>query len=118
MNEGLRCSFCDKTKEQARILIAGASSVFICDVCVDLCARIVAEQLPFDGKWGAACRGEEDRASILARARCRVKMSLAHSQAERAEQEAKRAEREALLGYAETAADDDSAARGAGEIEK
>ena len=42
MNEGLRCSFCDKTKEQARILIAGASSVFICDVCVDLCARIVA----------------------------------------------------------------------------
>ena len=61
---------------------------------------------------GAACRGEEDRASILARARCRVKMSLAHSQAERAEQEAKRAEREALLGYAETA--EDSAARGAG----
>lgn len=66
---------------------------------------------------GASCRGEESRASILARARCRVKMSLAHSQAERAEQEAKRAEREALLGYAETA-DDDSAARGAGESEE
>ena len=66
---------------------------------------------------GASCRGEESRASILARARCRVKMSLAHSQAERAEQEAKRAEREALLGYAETA-DDDNAARGAGESEE
>ena len=66
---------------------------------------------------GVACRGDEDRASILARARCRVKMSLAHSQAERAEQEAKRAEREALLGHTETV-DNDSAAHGAGESEK
>ena len=117
MHEGRRCSFCGKTKEQARLLIASAGSTFICDVCVGLCAEIVAEQLPFDGKWGAACRGEEGRASILARVRCRVKMSVAHSQVERAKQEAKRAEREALLGHAETAADDNNTARGAGESE-
>lgn len=57
MNEGLRCSFCGKTKEQARLLIAGVEA-FICDECVELCGKIVAEHLPFDGKWGASCAGD------------------------------------------------------------
>ena len=33
----LRCSFCNKTQDQVRKLIAGPN-VFICDECIDICA--------------------------------------------------------------------------------
>ena len=39
----LRCSFCGKTQEQVRKLIAGPS-VYICDECIDLCADIIDEE--------------------------------------------------------------------------
>lgn len=39
----LTCSFCGKTREQVRKLIAGPT-VYICDECVDLCQEILAEE--------------------------------------------------------------------------
>ena len=38
-----RCSFCGKTDSQVKKLIAGPSGVFICDECVDVCKRVIAE---------------------------------------------------------------------------
>jgi ClpX C4-type zinc finger len=38
----LRCSFCQKTADRVRKLIAGPS-VFICDECVDVCNQIIAD---------------------------------------------------------------------------
>ena len=43
----LKCSFCGKSQEQVRKLIAGPG-VYICDECVDLCNEILDEEL-FDG---------------------------------------------------------------------
>lgn len=40
----IRCSFCGKTQEQVKKLIAGPSGVYICDVCVDICADIIEEE--------------------------------------------------------------------------
>ncbi|RMH32532.1 MAG: ATP-dependent Clp protease ATP-binding subunit ClpX [Nitrospirae bacterium] len=39
----LRCSFCGKTRDQVRKLIAGPA-VYICDECVGLCNDIMAEE--------------------------------------------------------------------------
>ena len=35
------CSFCGKTQSEVRRLIAGPSSVYICDECINLCKEIV-----------------------------------------------------------------------------
>jgi len=46
----LRCSFCNKSQRDVRMLIAGPSS-YICDECVNICVGIVAkksDQLPSD----------------------------------------------------------------------
>ncbi|CAM5217875.1 ATP-dependent Clp protease ATP-binding subunit ClpX OS=Ureibacillus acetophenoni OX=614649 GN=clpX PE=3 SV=1 [Ureibacillus acetophenoni] len=40
----LKCSFCGKTQEQVRRLVAGPG-VYICDECVELCSEIVVEEL-------------------------------------------------------------------------
>ena len=40
----LYCSFCGKSQDEVRKLIAGPS-VFICDECVDLCNDIITEEL-------------------------------------------------------------------------
>ena len=37
----LRCSFCNKTQEDVKKLIAGPN-VFICDECVETCREIIA----------------------------------------------------------------------------
>ena len=39
-----RCSFCDKTQQQVRRLIAGSNSVYICDECVELAHEVIAAQ--------------------------------------------------------------------------
>lgn len=44
-NEKIRCSFCNKTEDQVRKLIAGPGNVFICDECIDICAEIMEEEL-------------------------------------------------------------------------
>src|SRR5690554_5030611 len=40
----LHCSFCNKSQHEVRKLIAGPSSVFICDECIDLCNDIILEE--------------------------------------------------------------------------
>ncbi len=39
----LRCSFCGKTQDQVKKLIAGPN-VYICDECIELCAEIIDEE--------------------------------------------------------------------------
>ncbi|MBQ2991277.1 MAG: ATP-dependent Clp protease ATP-binding subunit ClpX [Clostridia bacterium] len=39
-----RCSFCDKTQDQVRRIIAG-NGVYICDECVALCREIISDDL-------------------------------------------------------------------------
>lgn len=40
----IRCSFCNKTQDQVRKLIAGPNGIYICDECVDICADIIDEE--------------------------------------------------------------------------
>jgi len=42
-NDGLKCSFCNKSQRDVRKLIAGPT-VYICDECVDICLDIIAEE--------------------------------------------------------------------------
>lgn len=44
----LKCSFCGKSQEQVRKLIAGPG-VYICDECVELCNEILDEELMEEG---------------------------------------------------------------------
>ncbi len=43
-SDSIRCSFCNKTQDQVRKMIAGPSGVYICDECVEICADIVEEE--------------------------------------------------------------------------
>jgi len=42
--EKLKCSFCGKSQEQVRKLVAGPG-VYICDECIELCNEIIEEEL-------------------------------------------------------------------------
>ncbi len=42
--ELIRCSFCGKTQDQVRKIVAGPN-VYICDECINLCHEIVLEEL-------------------------------------------------------------------------
>ena len=46
-DDQIRCSFCGRTQDQVRKMIAGAgnSNVFICDECIELCSEILEEEL-------------------------------------------------------------------------
>lgn len=50
----LYCSFCGKSQQEVRKLIAGPS-VYICDECVDLCNDIIREEI----KEMTPCRGND-----------------------------------------------------------
>ncbi|NBJ16760.1 MAG: ATP-dependent Clp protease ATP-binding subunit ClpX [Dehalobacter sp. 4CP] len=43
----LKCSFCGKTQEQVKKLVAGPG-VYICDECIELCNEIIEEELQDD----------------------------------------------------------------------
>lgn len=45
-----RCSFCNKTQEQVRKLIAGPNA-YICDECVDICAEIIEEEFEDEAEY-------------------------------------------------------------------
>lgn len=47
----LRCSFCNKSQDQVRKLIAGPD-VYICDECIEICTEILDEDLEEDGDYG------------------------------------------------------------------
>ena len=38
------CTFCDRTEDEVSRLIKGPDGIYICDICVDLCAEIIAEE--------------------------------------------------------------------------
>ncbi len=48
IGDKIRCSFCNKTEDQVRKLIAGPNGVYICDECVDICSEIIEEELDSD----------------------------------------------------------------------
>ena len=50
----LKCSFCGKSQDQVRKLIAGPG-VYICDECIDLCNEILDEEL-VDGQGSSGGR--------------------------------------------------------------
>ena len=52
----VRCSFCGKTQNQVRKLIAGPVGVYICDDCVEICADILEEELEDEEYEGEAVR--------------------------------------------------------------
>ena len=47
--EKIRCSFCNKTEDQVRKLIAGPNGVYICDECIEICSEIVEEEMEEEG---------------------------------------------------------------------
>lgn len=49
--ENLTCSFCGKTQEEVKKLIAGPA-VYICDECIELCNDIVAEEARMEDALG------------------------------------------------------------------
>ena len=40
----VRCSFCHKTEDQVRKLIAGPDGAYICDECIGICSEIMEEE--------------------------------------------------------------------------
>lgn len=44
----VRCSFCNKSQNQVRKLIAGPNGAYICDECVDVCSEIIEEEFEYD----------------------------------------------------------------------
>ena len=42
----LLCSFCGKSQQQVRRLIAGPAGVYICDECVGICTELIEEEDP------------------------------------------------------------------------
>ncbi len=49
-DDTVRCSFCGRTQDQVRKMIAGAgnNNVYICDECIELCSEILEEELEGD----------------------------------------------------------------------
>jgi ATP-dependent Clp protease ATP-binding subunit ClpX len=50
-NEDLLCSFCGKSQDEVKKLIAGPS-VYICDECIQLCNEIIAEEYAQESRKG------------------------------------------------------------------
>ena len=49
----IRCSFCGKTEDQVRKLIAGPDGSYICDECVEICSEIIEEEVSRDRMSGS-----------------------------------------------------------------
>jgi ATP-dependent Clp protease ATP-binding subunit ClpX len=47
----LKCSFCGKSQEQVRKLVAGPG-VYICDECIELCNEIIEEEIGDESELG------------------------------------------------------------------
>ena len=62
--EKYRCSFCGKSQDQVRKLIAGPNGAYICDECVDICAEIIEEELEGE-ETGAKAAPEEEQINLL-----------------------------------------------------
>ena len=60
-NNKLSCTFCGKGQEDVRKLIAGPS-VYICDVCVDLCIVMIEEEVKAEEPAVEEIKAEESAA--------------------------------------------------------
>ncbi len=49
-DDKVRCSFCGKSQQQVRKLIAGPNGAYICDECIDICSEIIEEELMGHGR--------------------------------------------------------------------
>ena len=47
-DDQVRCSFCNKTQNQVRKLIAGPNGTYICDECIGICSEIIEEELDYN----------------------------------------------------------------------
>ena len=43
-DDKVRCSFCGKSQDQVKKLIAGPNGTYICDECIEICADIIEEE--------------------------------------------------------------------------
>jgi ATP-dependent Clp protease ATP-binding subunit ClpX len=59
----LKCSFCGKSQDQVKKLIAGPG-VYVCDECVDLCNEILDEEL-FDSNSPASSQTKEASVPVI-----------------------------------------------------
>ena len=59
----LKCSFCGKSQDQVRKLIAGPG-VYVCDECIDLCNEILDEEL-LDSQGNPRQRNEQNHKNSL-----------------------------------------------------
>ena len=74
----LKCSFCGKSQEQVRKLIAGPG-VYICDECVDLCNEILDEEL-FDSSAVPAAAAAAPKQETTQKRRATSGKSMSMSQ--------------------------------------
>ncbi len=62
----LKCSFCGKTQEQVKRLVAGPG-VYICDECIELCSEIIEEEfeeIKVEGDLGDIPKPQEIKAVL------------------------------------------------------
>ncbi|HWP54001.1 MAG TPA: ClpX C4-type zinc finger protein, partial [Pyrinomonadaceae bacterium] len=52
-DDTLRCSFCGKSQNEVKKLIAGPT-VYICDECIGLCNDIIAEEVEKDEPYAGS----------------------------------------------------------------
>lgn len=57
VDDKLRCSFCNKTQNQVKKLIAGPNGAYICDECVGICSEILDEEFLDDDKMDESDAG-------------------------------------------------------------
>src|SRR5438445_10856839 len=88
------CSFCGKSQDEVRKLIAGPT-VYICDECIDLCNDIIAEEVELEGPaspvaslntptWCRVCRLPKSAEEVVAVSElgffgCRLCLDLIHA---------------------------------------
>lgn len=56
MADVMRCSFCGRSEAEVRKLVAGGGGGFICDACIAIAARIVADGDRQTGGFGRRTR--------------------------------------------------------------
>lgn len=49
----VRCSFCNKSQDQVKKMIAGPAGVYICDECIEICSDILEEEFDQDTEYTA-----------------------------------------------------------------
>lgn len=63
IDEKIRCSFCGKSQDAVKKLIAGPNGAYICDECVDICSEIIEEEFE-DAEYEEEEESEKDALEI------------------------------------------------------